>query len=147
MSAALLDVNLLIALAWPTHVHHQHAHEWFAANHARGWATCPMTQNAFVRISANPKIITKAVEPRQAMGLLGQIVALPHHQFWPDDLPFLDPVVPTEQLVGHRQVTDAYLLGLARHHQGRLVTLDRGLAALLPPGRAPLDLLEIISTQ
>jgi len=106
-----------------------------------------MTQSAFIRISSNPKIIPSAVEPRQALGLLEQIVALPHHQFWPDDLPYSDPVVPSKQLVGHRQVTDAYLLGLARLHQGRLVTLDRGVATLLSSGKAALDLLEIISTQ
>jgi len=147
VSVALLDVNLLIALAWPSHVHHQHAHEWFAANHTKGWATCPMTQCAFVRISSNPKIIASAVEPLQAMALLQQILALPHHQFWTDTLSFPDAAKAFASVVGHRQVSDVYLLGLALQNQGRLATLDRGMAALLPAGVAAQDRLEIISTQ
>ena len=44
MSVSLLDVNVLLALAWPTHVHHLAAHRWFAENSGLGWATCPLTQ-------------------------------------------------------------------------------------------------------
>ena len=63
MSVGLLDANMLIALAWPSHVHHREAHEWFAANQSAGWATCPLTRCAFVRVSSNPKIIPEAVVP------------------------------------------------------------------------------------
>jgi predicted nucleic acid-binding protein len=51
---ALLDVNLLIALFDPAHVHHEAAHGWFARNGKDCWATCPLTENAFVRILSNP---------------------------------------------------------------------------------------------
>jgi len=125
-------MNMLIALAWPSHVHHHTAQTWFAENAAAGWATCPVTQCAFVRLSANEKIIADAVSPREALGLLGEIVRDPRHVFWADDIGLLDECVPSELLVGHRQVTDAYLLGLAIRRGGRLVTLDAAVSALLP---------------
>ena len=53
------------------------------------------------------------------------------HAFWPDDLPFAEAVVFTgARLVGHQQVTDAYLLGLALRRGGVLATLDERIAAL-----------------
>ncbi len=127
----LLDVNMLIALAWPSHVHHGLAQAWFASKASAGWATCPLTQCAFVRISSNPKIIPEAVTPKEALSLLGEIVSLKTHSFWPDDMPVLAKQFPSDLLVGHRQVTDAYLLGLAIRHEGRLVTLDGGVSSLL----------------
>ena len=146
MSAGLLDVNMLIALAWPSHVHHGAAHGWFATNAATGWATCPLTECAFVRISSNPHILADAVEPMDALGLLRQMVAQEGHVFWPDTLALHDTAMPTEMLAGHRQVTDAYLLGLARHHGGRLITLDRGIEAVLPPGQVGQDAVEVVGT-
>jgi hypothetical protein len=53
--------------------------------------------------------------------------------FWPDDLSFPDAVEPIQkQLVGHQQVSDAYLLGIAIRRKARLATLDRSVPALLP---------------
>jgi toxin-antitoxin system PIN domain toxin len=132
VSIGLLDVNVLIALAWPSHVHHAQAHNWFDANASKGWATCPITQLGFVRISSNPKIIPEAVSPQQALQMLAQIVSHPQHVFWPADLPLGDErYVPGKQLIGHRQLTDAYLLGLAAKHKGCLVTLDESIVAML----------------
>lgn len=144
MSVALLDVNVLVALAWPTHIHHHAAHRWFDQNQSNGWATCPLTQCGFVRVSSNTNVIREAVEPLEALALLQQIVTLNGHTFWPDALPIIDKQVPTVLLTGHRQVTDAYLLGLAIHNQGKLATLDRGIAALLPdtsPSKSALELI------
>lgn len=127
----LLDVNVLIALAWPNHVHHAPAHHWFASESQSGWATCPITECGFVRISANAKAIVGAVSPRAAADLLDRIVGLPNHVFWPDDLAWTErPGVPRDGLVGHRQVTDAYLVGLATKHGGKLATLDRRVPSL-----------------
>ena len=141
----LLDINLLIALAWPSHVHHRPAHAWFAANASSGWATCPLTQCGFVRISSNPKIIPEAVAPQQALSLLEEIVNHPHHVFWPEDVPLVgEEAVPTQLRFGHRQVTVAYLLALAIHNQGRLATLDRGIAGLVLAESPHRDTLEIV---
>ena len=130
----LLDVNVLIALAWPVHVHHTIAHDWFEKQGHLSWSTCPLTQLAFVRISSNAKIIPGAVSPRAAVQALAEILALTGHVFWPDNLRVGNlPSFSSRALVGHRQVTDAYLLELAKHHNGMLATLDAGLADLLPP--------------
>ena len=130
----LLDVNVLIALAWPQHVHHKAAHAWFDKVGGKRWASCPLTQLAFVRISSNPKIIAGAVSPRAAMHALSQMTTLPGHRFWPDDLPLSGMAsLSSAALVGHRQVTDAYLLEVARHHHGALATLDGGITELLSP--------------
>jgi predicted nucleic acid-binding protein len=50
-ATALLDINVLVALAWPNHVHHETALHWFEVNHTYGWATSPLTQSGFVRVS------------------------------------------------------------------------------------------------
>jgi len=144
VKVGLLDVNMLIALAWPSHVHHQVAQAWFGENSSDGWATCPLTQCAFVRISSNQKILPDAVSPKEALALLGEIIGLKNHVFWPDDICLPDEHVPSGFLVGHRQITDAYLLGLAVRHGGRLVTLDAGLSALLPTQSPHRDSLHIV---
>lgn len=132
MSGVLLDVNLLIALAWPQHVHHSIAQAWFAKASRHSWATCPLTQLAFVRISSNPRIIPEAVNPRDAVRLLNAVSVLPRHVFWSDDLSILDlKLFESLALAGYRQVTDAYLLELAGKKDGRLATLDKGVAELI----------------
>ncbi len=76
--------------------------------------------------------------------MLGRVVALNYHEFWTDDIPFIDAVPPSVLLVGHRQVTDAYLLGLATRNEGKLVTFDRAVSALLPPQSTGLEALEVL---
>ncbi len=144
MKVSLLDVNLLIALAWPSHVHHQEARVWFSENAINGWATCPLTQCAFVRISSNRKIIPEAVTPKEALALLHKSVSLKTHVFWKDDISILDKHIPSALLVGHRQITDAYLLGLAIHYGGQFVTLDGGVSNLLPINSQNRDTLHTV---
>lgn len=126
----LLDANLLIALTHASHVHHSEAHQWFAQGPSRRWATCALTQLAFVRLTSNPRVVGAAFSPSQAMQALADMVAQPDHEYW-DDAP--EPLrlatLNSPALVGHRQVTDAYLLGLAAEHEQRLATLDRGLVS------------------
>jgi toxin-antitoxin system PIN domain toxin len=126
----LLDVNLLIALAWPSHVHHSTAQQWFARRRRAGFRTCPITQLGFVRISTNPKISPDAVSPRDALAMLERITGLHEHKFWPADLGLADAFAELGPIVGHRQATDAYLIGLARSRTGILATLDRGTLVL-----------------
>lgn len=146
MKARLLDVNVLIALAWPNHEHHTTAQSWFESSGQNAWATCPLTQLAFVRISSNPKIVQSAVSPREATALMASVTAQPGHEFWPDSLevPAVAELSETG-LSGHRQVTDAYLVALARHHDGRLATFDRGIAGLLSDSRERERLVECIN--
>ena len=138
MSGYLLDTNLLIALLWPAHERHDLAVKWFSRHRGKGWATCPLTEAGFVRIVSNPAFSRDAVQPREALQVLRANTAAKDHQFWPDALPVAEAVAfAGARLVGHQQVTDAYLLGLALRRDGRLATLDRSFGALAEPKSAP----------
>lgn len=132
MKGYLLDTNVLIALLWPSHAQHGRAMKWFARHRSKGWATCPLTEAGFVRIVSNPAFSRDAVVPREAAAVLAANTAAPDHLFWPDELPFAEAVAfAGARLVGHQQVTDAYLLGLAIRRGGVLATLDERIAALV----------------
>ena len=128
----LLDVNVLVALSWPAHQQHERALTWFGKHASQGWATCPFTQAAFVRILSNPAFSPDAVTPREATGLLSRNVLHPRHKFWADEIGFAQAVqLFAGNLAGHQQVADAYLLGLAIHKKGSLATMDGSIQALL----------------
>lgn len=142
--ANLLDVNVLVAMMWPRHEAHEKVQRWLS-QHREKWATSPITQAGFVRIVSNPAFSPDALTPGDALRLLDANLAHPAHQFWPDDLTLVQAVAAFKpKIVGHQQVTDAYLLGLAIHKKGRLATLDRALAAILPPGSSARDSLLLI---
>lgn len=146
MKGRLLDTNLLIALFWPSHEHHDLARRWFARQRAKGWVTCPMTQAGFVRIVSNPAFSRDAVQPREAIQVLSANIAAKDHMFWPDELPFHEAAAfAGVRLMGHQQVTDAYLLGLAIRRGGALATLDKRIGRLTDPDPAQRKALEIIS--
>lgn len=127
----LLDVNVLVALAWPNHLHHRAAHRWFGRHRAAGWATCSITETGFVRVSSNPRVIPEARTPGQALLLLRAITAVAGHEFWIDDVsPATDEAFPSERLVGYQQVTDAHLLALTIRRGGRLATFDSAVLDL-----------------
>lgn len=145
MKVGLPDINVLIALAWPSHIHHQHARRWFDSDSRDGWATCPFTQTGFIRISSNPKILPYAVTPHEALLLLKQLTTWGKHMFWPADLDFTaDAELPVQALIGHKQVTDAYLLGLATRRRGKLVTLDQNIVNLLPQSSPQRNIISVI---
>ena len=141
---ALLDVNLLIALFDPDHVHHDLAHDWFADNRQRGWATCAVTENGFVRVLANPAYGSAVSRPADLVARLQQLSDIDGHRFWTDDVSLRDPAVFDCSRVGHRQITDVYLLGLAHKNGGVLATFDRTIptAAVVAARR---HLLEVIA--
>jgi toxin-antitoxin system PIN domain toxin len=146
MTAFLLDVNVLIALAWKGHPDHRVAQDWFARNNKAGWATCPFTEAAFVRIISNPAFSPEAVLPLEALSLLTANLNHSTHQFWANNISFQDAVRHFgERLVGHQQVTDAYLLGLAMHKKGKLATLDRSPVELFNRSDPKAETVELIS--
>jgi uncharacterized protein len=134
MSVALLDAGVLIALLWPPHESHQKTQKWFSAHAEKGWATCPVTQAAFVRIVSNPSFSPLGITPSDAMEVLARSLKNPLHRFWSDSI---DVITATQKFVrdltGHKRVTDAYLLGLALHNSGVLATLDQGFATSFGP--------------
>jgi len=122
----LLDVNVLIALIDPAHVHHDAAHEWFAIQGRQNWATCPMTQNGVLRIVGNSSYPNSPGTPAAVAPLLAGLIALPGHVFWPGDISLLDSgKLDPARLLTSGQVADSYLLSLAVAHGGQLATFDR----------------------
>lgn len=125
---SLLDVNALVALAWDSHVHHATMKHWFSSRHAKGWSTCAITENGFVGVSSNPKVLPNATGVDSALSVLSAFRAVEGHRFISDDVSPTDDDVP--RILSHRQVTDAHLLTLARRNDMKLVTFDAGLADL-----------------
>ena len=124
---ALLDVNVLIALLDSDHLHHRRATQWLVENIASGWASCAITQNGCVRIMSQPGY-PNALPTARVAERLRQATQTVHHRFVPGGSSLLDAErFDSEQLLGHRQVTDAYLLGLAVEHKLRLVSFDANL--------------------
>ena len=131
---ALLDVNVLIALLDADHIHHRQAREWLESNIAAGWASCAITQNGCIRILSQPNY-PNALKPPEVAARLREATEAVFHQFWAESPSLLAPgFVNWEYIVGSRQVTDAYLLALAVHHGGRLVTFDHAIARRVVPG-------------
>lgn len=125
---ALLDVNVLVALFDPDHVHHEAAHRWFAAHRAAGWATCPLIENGFVRVLSNPAYAGVRERPPDVIRRLRSFCASSHHSFWADDASLRDPALFAEDFAAtYRQITDVYLLALAKRKGGRLATFDRSI--------------------
>lgn len=124
MSVSLRDANVVVALTISDHVHHKAAEEWFSRRRGQ-FATCPITQAALVRL-----VLRHGGTVDQALSALGALTSHKSHRFWPDDVQF--GRVAMTGFVGHRQVSDAYLAALARHHGGKVATFDQALAALHP---------------
>lgn len=127
----LLDANLLVALLVEDHVHNDHARGWFGTG--RTFATCPITQGSLLRF-----LVRTGAQAADARAALAALTAHPSHEFWADDLSY--DAANLDHVIGHRQVTDAYLASLAASRSGRLATLDRGLAA------ARADVVDLIDT-
>lgn len=126
--AFLLDVNVLIALIDPAHIQHDAAHEWFARAGKPAWASCPITENAVLRIVGDSRYPNSPGNPAAVADVLGELLALPGHVFWRDEISLFDTrKVDTGRLLNSRQVTDSYLLALACAHEGQLATFDRRL--------------------
>lgn len=130
-SPLLLDVNVLVALAWPNHQFHALARNRLES--ARDpWATCALTQLGFIRLSSNPAVVGVSKTPADAAALLARFLEDPHHIYLdalpaPAESPCLEGFV---RILGSKQVTDWYLLSLAEQQSARFVTFDSRLAGL-----------------
>lgn len=137
---ALLDVNVLLALFDPMHRHHGLVREWFVG-HDYPIASCPLTELGFVRIASHPRYPNPMDTPAQALGLLRALHQQPRHRFWADELSLADGVFAQFPFHSHRETTDRYLLRLASHKRGTLLTLDAGITPADDAERLALTLL------
>jgi uncharacterized protein len=126
MKRALFDANFLIALFDTQHNFHQTALDWFEHNRESGWATCPLTETALIRILSNSGYSKlKKYGIPDLIAVLQENTASTDHDFWPSDISFLDrSLFFPKNILGPKQLTDIYLLALAVKNEGRLVTFD-----------------------
>ena len=130
--AHLLDANALIALCWPTHEHHLRMLAWFRQHATQGWATTALTQAAFVRIISQQVFAGRSVSIGEVAELLLRNTAHAAHRFLALDFAFDQVLVAcTGGVLGHRQVTDAWLLTAAMRNEMKLLTFDTGISQLL----------------
>jgi len=147
-TVALLDVNVLVALFDPDHVHHELAHDWFGDRRSDGWATCALTENGLVRVLSHAKYGAAVSRPEEIVGRLRLFCDSGHHVFWPDAVSLRDRRIFNPSFIrGHRQVSDIYLLGLAKKNSGSLATFDRSIppSAVIGASRETLAVIEATS--
>src|SRR5690606_14314833 len=134
------DVNVLLALFDETHVFHHLAHDWLNTYITIGWASCPLTQNGYLRIVSSPAY-SGVISLSDAGSRLRKATSTQKHHFWPDSISLLDRnAVHMDRLLGAKQLTDAYLLALAVHNGGTFATFDRKLDYRIVPNAAPENL-------
>lgn len=144
MTTYLLDVNVLIALAWPTHIHHQRAQAWWTDVDA--WATTPPTESAFLRLCTRSEVVGRQVGMAEARAMLGAVRATPGHVFLDDDTSLASPRFDVTRFATSGQVTDAWLVNIAASHDAVLATMDAGIESMLiEPDRRHVLLLPQVS--
>lgn len=138
MTRHLLDVNVVIALIDPLHVHHERAHRWFADRGASLWYTSPTVQNGVIRVVSSPKY-PNTQSTSVVLASLASLTAREDHLFLADAVSLLDSSLRTEGLLASSQVTDTYLLHLAASNDALLATFDRRIVtAAVPSGSSAL---------
>jgi toxin-antitoxin system PIN domain toxin len=139
---SLFDVNFLIALLQPDHLHHRRAQSWWEANDSHGWASCPLTENGFARVVSQTAL--RPLTAAAALRFLSEQAASTNHAFWSDDISLTDPdLFRFDRILGPKQLTDIYLLGLAVQNDGRLATFDRSISAAAVKGAEQRHLIVI----
>lgn len=141
----LLDINVLIALFDPDHVFHERAHNWWTANQEYGWASCPLTENGFVRIMSNPNYSERAsFHPGDLISCIREFAAASDHEFWPDNISLLDAqVFSPDRIHSSRSLTDIYLLGLAAACNSRLITFDQNISLSAVTDAQPANIIVV----
>ena len=125
------DVNVVFALLNPSHAHHRTARQWFTRT--TRFATTPLTESGFLRLSLNPSITGRVISTTEALDSLRSMKEDHRVCFLPDDSTLSDPRIDLISLVGHKQVSNLHLTNLAKTHNARLVTLDARLRQTLVP--------------
>jgi toxin-antitoxin system PIN domain toxin len=127
----LLDLNVLIALLEPGHEHHQKVQNWFNSSRRGIFCVCPLTETGFVRLTANPSFRPGPRTVPHAIAVLQALKGHPDYLYMSIEKSWVETTVRfARRIVGHQQVTDAYLLGLAISEDGILVTFDKGILHL-----------------
>jgi toxin-antitoxin system PIN domain toxin len=144
VSRYLLDTNVLIPLLWPNHLAQTKVLAWFEANAKDSFSTCSLTQAGFLRLTTSISVMGIRYELRESRQLLLEFTEQHGHSFLPTTISIFEAMAPFQRrMQGAKQITDAYLLGIAKHHGAKLVTFDRAIKSLA--GAEFADLVEVIS--
>lgn len=127
----LLDVNVLLALTWDQHIHHEVAHARFAE--LESWSTCPVTESGLVRLLLTEQVVGRRVTGGEALRQLAAMRQVAGWSFVSDSVSLAAPSIDTRVLMGRRQVTDLHLVDLAAAADMPLATFDAALRASLVP--------------
>lgn len=127
----LPDVNVLVALLHPQHVHHQAADDWFSGTPE--FRTTPITEAGFIRVVLNPAVTQGTVDSHAAMASLTSVRSDPRWSFLADDSSLASAAIDLVGLAGFRQVTDLHLVNLAATSGTRIVTFDARISPVLVP--------------
>jgi toxin-antitoxin system PIN domain toxin len=143
----LLDINVLLALTDPMHIHHESARRWFGQKGRQAWATCPITENGFIRIASHPNYPNRPGDVSAVLAVLRRLCDTPGHHFWPEDIS-IRQMLDGNTVVSPGHITDAYLLGLAIQKHGKLATLDRGIPVhAVKNGNEAIELVSTANTK
>lgn len=127
----LLDVNVLLALSWDQHIHHEIAHDRFSA--VESWSTCPSTEAGLLRLLLTERVVGRKVSGAEALAQLEAMRRVPGWSFLADSDSLAAPSIDTRVLMGRRQVTDLQLVNLAAVNDTMLATFDAALRDSLMP--------------
>ncbi len=128
-SRYLLDVNVLVALTTRSHVHHGLVKNWFYSAPNLKWAICAFTEAGFLRNATAPR--PGQITMSEATAVLGQLAQHPGYHYLPIAADWQTLCSPFfTRLYGTKQVTDAYILGLAVQSRLALVTMDKAISHL-----------------
>lgn len=138
----LLDVNVMLALTRPDHLHSEAAHTWLARIPSTvRLATCPLTEASFIRLAMNPHV-GASESFASCREKLQSLIAPGRGAFFADATSLANPRIDTSYLFGHQQVTDFHLVNLAASSDALLATFDRRIAeALAPDDRKYVELI------
>ena len=128
----LLDVNLLMALLWENHEHHQTARAWL--RRVTDFTTCPVSQLGFARVSSHA-LLGYSMSPDQAVDVLRRFLSDSRPRFVPDDLSCEDRLVRTLL----RQVKNSQRLAFVCRSRGDFQSNRRSQCSLPSVKRYKLD--------
>ncbi len=146
MQIELPDISVLVALHDRKHSGHDKAHNWLEQIGHLGWATCPLTENGFVRVFTQTQYPNNLTGVSATLSLLENLIQNYEstHHFWADEISLRDRNLFNSPIIkGHKQITDVYLLGLCQKNSGTFVTLDTGVttASIIAPHSELLRIL------
>ena len=122
---------MLIALTEQGHIHYRTAWRWFDTPGLK-WGWCAFSQAGYLRITSNPNVGGYSIG--EAAQVLSALTKRSGFRYWPITVDWAELVAPfRERGLGHQQVADAWLLGLAIKDNGVLVTLDKGIRSMAGP--------------